>query len=111
MIVLFGCLLFMGAAGPGLQHGQAVETFEEMSTPDMLYVRGLVGSVSIEKMQVSVRPPNEKRIVITIDPDTQFEGVKWIGGLEKRQQVKVWYRPGDGEHRAVKIKKMMDLGC
>lgn len=111
-IVLFGCLFGL-LAGFGLQipHGVAAEAFEEMSTPDMLYVSGLVSAVSIEKMQVSVRPPKEKRVVITIDSDTLFDGVDGIGGLEKRQQVKVWYKPVDGEHRAVKIKKMMDLGC
>ncbi len=90
---------------------QADDQFEEMSTKDMLYVRGLVSSVSVEKMQLSIRPPKSDRIVITLDPDTVLEGFGRIGELEKKQQVKVWYSPAGSENRAVRIKKMMDLGC
>ena len=89
----------------------ADDQFEEMSTKDMLYVRGLVSSVSVEKMQLAVRPPKSERIVITLDPDTVLEGFERIDELEKKQQVKIWYSPAGSENRAVKIKKMMDLGC
>ena len=74
-MVLFGCLFGLVACfGLQIPHVIAAETFEEMSTPNMLYVRGLVSAVSIEKMQISVRPPKEKRIRIIIDPDTLFDG-------------------------------------
>ena len=111
IVILFGCALLLASAGLTGSFARAAEMFEEMSTPDMIYVRGLISKVSIEKMQISVRPPKEKRVVITIDPDTAFEGVDSIGKLEKRQQVKVWYKPDGEKNRAVKIKKMMDLGC
>jgi hypothetical protein len=111
-IVLF-CTLFCLTILSGWQvvQGNSAELFEEMSTEGMLYTRGLISSVYLDKMQISVRPPKEKRIIITIDPDTIFEGVKRIDELQKKQQVKVWYSPAGDENRAVKIKKMMDLGC
>ena len=34
----------------------AEEMFEEVSTEDMLYVRGLVSKVDLAQMQISVRP-------------------------------------------------------
>lgn len=102
-LVLFSGWLFIPA--------YADDSFEEMSTGDMLYVRGLVSSVSVEKMQISVRPPQKDRMVITIDSDTVLEGVKRIEEVQKEQQVKVWYVPAGSENLAVKIVKMMDLGC
>jgi hypothetical protein len=111
-IVLF-CTLFCLTILSGWQvpPGNSAELFEEMSTEGLLYTRGLISSVSLDKMQIAVRPPKDKRIVITIDPDTIFEGVKRIDELQKKQQVKVWYSPADDQNKAVKIKKMMDLGC
>ena len=85
--------------------------FEEMSTEDMLYVRGLVSKVDTAKMQISVKPAKGKRIRITIDPDTQLDGVSQIDEFEKEQQVKVWYSIDNDINRAIKIKKMMELGC
>ncbi len=112
MASLFCSLLFFVLlSGWPVLPAPAADMFEEMSTKDMLYVRGLVGSVSVEKMQVSIRPPKSERIVVTIDPDTVFEGVKGIDDLQKKDQVKVWYLPAGSENRAVKIIKLMDLGC
>ena len=110
---LLFCTLFFLAVLPGWQvsPGHAAGEFEEMSTADMLYVRGLISSVSLDKMQISVRPPKDDRIIITIDPDTVFDGVERIDELKKKQQVKVWYSPAGGENKAVKIEKMMELGC
>lgn len=89
----------------------AEEMFEEVSTEDMLYVRGLVSKVDTAQMQISVRPAKGKRISITIDPDTQLEGVSQIDEFEKEQQVKVWYSIDNNINRAIKIKKLMELGC
>ena len=85
--------------------------FEEVSTEDLLYVRGLISRVYPEKMQISVRPPKSKLVRISIDADTILEGVSQIGDFEKEQQVKIWYSPENEKNRAIKIKKMMDLGC
>lgn len=112
MVLVLGCLFgLIFGIGLQVQQGEAAESFEEISTPDMLYVRGLIGSVSLEKMQISVRPPKDKRIVITVVPDTILEGFKGLDQLAKKQQVKVWYESAGTEHRAVKIKKLMELGC
>lgn len=85
--------------------------FEETSTENLVFVRGIVSSVSFKKMQVAVRPLKGKRIVIDIELDTQMEGVSKIEDLKKEQQVKVWYTPAGQKNKAVKIKKMMELGC
>jgi len=50
-------------------------------------------------------------VVINIVPETLLEGVSMIDELEKKQQVKVWYSIEENENKAIKIKKMMDLGC
>ena len=89
----------------------AQEMFEEMSTEDMLYVRGLVSKVDLAKMQISVKPAKGERVRITIDPDTQLDGVSQIDEFEKEQQVKVWYSIDNDTNRAIRIKKMMELGC
>ena len=94
-----------------LSFGVANEQFAETSTEDTLYIRGLVSKVYLEKMQIAVRPVKGKRIRITIDPDTVLEGVSQIDELKKEQQVKVWYSVETESKRAIKIKKMMDLGC
>jgi hypothetical protein len=90
---------------------RAAETLEEVSTEDTLYIRGLVSKVYLDKMQISVRPPKGKSIRITIDPDTILEGVSLIDEFKKEQQVKVWYSLDEDSNRAIKIVKMMDLGC
>ena len=105
VFLLAGFLLFTG------QPAGAEEMFEEVSTEDMLYVRGLVSKVDTERMQISVRPPKGKLIRITIDPDTLLEGVTQIDEFEKEQQVKVWYSVENETNRAKKIIKMMELGC
>lgn len=104
-VLLAGLLL---CAGPP---ASAEQMFEEMSTEDMLYVRGLVSRVDTDQMQISVRPAKGNRIRITIDPDTLLEGVSQIDEFEKEQQVKVWYSIENETNRAIKIIKMMDLGC
>ncbi len=89
----------------------AEEIYEEVSTQDSQYIRGLISRVSTEKMQISVRPPKGKSIRISIDPDTVLEGISQFGEFQKEQQVKVWYSMEGDTNTAIKIKKMMDLGC
>lgn len=89
----------------------AEEVFEETSTENLHFVRGIVSSVSFQKMQLAVRPLKGKRIVIDIELDTQVEGVLKIEDLRKEQQVKVWYTPAEQQNKAIRIEKMMELGC
>lgn len=105
--LLFLFLLFFLSAVPLA----ANESFEEVSTEEMLFVRGLISKVYPERMQISVRPPKGSSVRIRLDPETILEGVSRIDDFEKEQQVKVWYAPGDGDNRAIKIEKMMELGC
>lgn len=104
LVVVF---LLIAGAGPI----KANEQSEEVSSKDMLYVRGLVSKVYTDQMQISVKPAKGDRIRITIDPDTQLEGVSQIDEFAKEQQVKVWYSIDNGTNRAIRIKKMMELGC
>lgn len=106
-------LLFLLGLSPIFPHpqGHTSDLFEEASTDQMIFVRGIISKVSTEKMQIAVRPLKGKRVVINIVPETLLEGVSMIDELEKKQQVKVWYSIEENENNAVKIKKMMDLGC
>ncbi len=85
--------------------------YEEQSTEDMSYVRGIVSRVYPDKMQISVKPAKGKRVRITIDLQTILEGVSHPDEFEKGQQLKVWYHEEGDVLRAVKIEKMMELGC
>ena len=89
----------------------AKELYEEKSTEDSLYIRGIVSKVYPDKMQISVKPFKSKRVLIILDPETILDGASQIGELEKEQQVKVWYSTNNGDNRALKIKIMMKLGC
>lgn len=106
-------LLFLLGLSPIFPHpqGRTNDLFEEASTDQMIFLRGIISKVSTEKMQIAVRPLKGKRVVITIVPETLLEGVSMIDELEKKQQVKVWYSLEENENKAIKIKKMMDLGC
>ena len=105
-LVLLGALFLFGVK-PIIAEGM----YEEVSTEDMLYLRGLISKVDTDNMQILVRPPKGRGIRVTIDPDTLLEGVSQIDEFEKEQQVKVWYSIDNDVNRAIKIKKMMELGC
>ena len=85
--------------------------YEEMSTEDVLYIRCIISSVSVEKMEISVRPLKAERVTVAIGPDTEMEGFESIDELAKKQQVKVWYAVVDGANIALKVVKLMELGC
>ena len=55
------------------------------------------------------------RIVLVEDLDLIREGIRvlvsQIDDFEKEQQVKIWYSIDNNNNRAIKIKKLMDLGC
>ena len=110
-MVLAGALAIWFLSGFQVGFSLADETFDEVSTADRLYVKGLVSGVDVEHMQISVRPPKGKSIRVRIEPETILEGIAQIDEFEKEQQVKVWYSVDDDGNRAVKIVKMMDLGC
>lgn len=103
-------LLFSGIFSSGIFAGQPL-LFEEVSTDNVTYMRGIISSVSTEEMQISVRPAKGDRVVVNIDPDTQMEGTRGIEDLEKEHQVKVWYQVEDNKNTALKIEKLPDLGC
>jgi len=109
---LLGLLLILSIS-PIFPHptGHASGLFEETSSDEMIYIRGIISKVSLEEMQIAVRPLKGKRVVITIDPDTILEGISQVDELDKKQQVKVWYSIEEEKNKAIKIKKMMDLGC
>ena len=89
----------------------ADESFAEVSTEEMLYVRGLISKIYPDKMEIQIRPPKGGVVRIALDPDTILKGVSRIDELEKEQQVKVWYSTENGNNRAIRIEKMMELGC
>jgi len=103
--------LFLMGPGAVFSNVLADDSFEEISTEERLYVRGLISKVKLENLEISVRPPKGKAITIQFTPETILEGVSGIDKLEKKQQVKVWYVIEDDENRAIKVFKMMELGC
>ena len=90
---------------------QAAGPYEEMSQEDRLYVRGLISEVEPAAMQITVRPLKGSQVIITVEPDTELHGFSNLGDLQKKQQVKVWYTVEGEKNRALRVEKMMDLGC
>lgn len=110
---LFITFIIILGISPFLPHpsGYANDFFEEISTDEMLFIKGVINKVSIDKMQLAVRPFKGKRVLITFDSQTLLEGIYTIEELDKEQQVKVWYSVENNGNKALKIIKMMDLGC
>jgi len=104
VILLVACYTLLGVAADSSYD-------EERSTNEYLYARGLLSSVSIENGTISVRPAKGNRIKLKIEPTTIFEGFQSLEELERKQQVKVWYEPFGETMRALKVEKMMELGC
>lgn len=93
------------------QPGYANNYFEEISTDEIVFIKGIIGKVSMNTMQFTVRPLNGKRVLITIGSQTLLEGLYTIEELDRGQQAKIWYSIKKDGNKALKIKKMMDLGC
>ncbi len=91
--------------------GQTNEESMQTSENNELYVRGEISRFYSDEMRLSIRPANGKLIRVDIVPDTILEGVSRVDELEPEQQVEVWYIPEDDINKAVRIKKMMRLGC
>jgi hypothetical protein len=105
--MMAGILAVSVAVLSGRESGVA----DGMSTDSALYVRGLISFVSVPEMRIGIRPVKGERVDVIIDPDTALEGFGALDELARRQQVEVWYIvDGDGK-KAVRILRMMDLGC
>lgn len=105
ILVISFCLCF------GTNSVAAVEDFKELSTDNMLYLKGVISKTYPNEMQISVKPPKGKLVRIIINSNTVLEGVTKVDDFKKEQQVKVWYSQGKGNNQAIKIKKMIRLGC
>lgn len=108
--MLVTCCLFL-VVSAACAEDYLSKNFEDISTNEMLYVRGLVSKVSPETMQVWVRPPKAKLIQLNLQPNSVLEGFGALGELKVKDQVKVWYATDKDENRVIKIVKLLDLGC
>ena len=111
VLVGFAVLLSIFSPLPFPTTGNALDLSEEVSTDEVIFTRGIISKIYAENMQIGVRPLKGKLIIISIDPDTLLEGFSRLDELGKKQQVKIWYSIENDGNKALKIKKMMDLGC
>ncbi len=84
---------------------------EDGSNPEYVYVKGMVHSLSPADHAITVRPRKGPGITMVINPDTEWVGVKSLEGLQVKQVIKAWYRPGQKGNDALKIVRLPDLGC
>ena len=109
-VISFSCILLafgMILAVP-LHAGQYEE---EVSTSEYLYTKGMIHTVSATDQSIQLQQKKGPDINIFINPDTEFEGVGKLEELQKSQIIKLWYRPDNNGHVALKIVKLPDLGC
>jgi cytochrome oxidase Cu insertion factor (SCO1/SenC/PrrC family) len=83
----------------------------QRSSTEPIYLRGLVSEIDGSENAVIVRPLKGKRITIHFGPDTILKNMNTIDDLSEKQDIKVWYFVHDGRNEAVKIEKLLDLGC
>jgi len=84
---------------------------EDVSTEQCLYAKGIIQSISPEKLTIILKQKEGPKIRLSIDKDTIFEGFYELKELKRRQKIKVWYQPGEQENKALKITKPLELGC
>ncbi len=84
---------------------------EDVSTEQCLYAKGIIQSISPEELTIVLKQKEGPKIRLSIDRDTIFEGFYELTELKRRQQLKVWYQPGEQENKALKITKPLELGC
>lgn len=91
--------------------GQTSEESQQTPADNEIYVRGEISRFYSDQMRLSIRPPDGKLIRVDILPETILEGVSRVDQLEPEHQVEVWYVSDDDGNKAVRIKKMMRVGC
>ncbi len=104
-LLFFLCWLLLAAPVYGAQFE------EDVSSPDYLFISGIVKSVSPEKLSLTIKQKKGPNITLSIDGDTILEGFYKLSELEPRQKIKVWYQPDKKENKALKILKPLKLGC
>ena len=99
------CWLFLAAPLYGAQFE------EDVSSPDCLFIKGIIRSISLEDQTVTVKQEKGPTLSFYVDNDTVLEGFYKLTELKPRQKIKVWYQPREQENRALKILKPLELGC
>ncbi len=102
-LILSGLLFFAPVYGTQFEEG--------VSTEEYLFVKGIIRLVSVEDRTVKIKQKTGVTITFSTSEETILEGFYKLKELQPRQKIKVWYRPGESENRALKILKPLELGC
>lgn len=84
---------------------------DEKSTPDYLFLKGLIRSVSLADKTITVLPKNGHSVTLSISSTTELKGFKKIEELQAEQAVKIWYHLEQGVNIGLKIFRLPELGC
>ncbi len=99
------CWLFLAAPIYGAQFE------EDVSSPDSLFIKGTIHSISLEDQTVTVKQNKGPTLSFSVDKDTVLDGFYKLTELKPRQKIKVWYQPKERGNKALKILKPLELGC
>lgn len=89
----------------------AAQYTEESSTQEYLFVKGMLRDVSPANQTITIQPKDGPRITVFADVTTEFKGFRKLDELQKRQEIKIWYRQEQRGNIGLKIFKPMELGC
>lgn len=106
IIVLAWCLLLFLAPVVAAQNNTS-----EMSVNETLLIQGTVRRVLPGKKTIFVKVDKGAKVQILVGQRTGFVGISSLEELKKGQRVKVWYTVVGEEKRAVKVEKLLELGC
>ncbi|MEN8190179.1 MAG: hypothetical protein ABFS19_10060 [Thermodesulfobacteriota bacterium] len=76
-----------------------------------ILLQGRVAKIIPEKNLVAVKPNKGKRVEVMINWNTEFIGFTKLEELKREQKIKIWYLSIKETKTAVKIEKLLTLGC
>ena len=80
-------------------------------TTEALYVRGKVKKISFETKTILIKPNKGASLSFTFHEQTTLKGFASFEEIKKKQPVRIWYTIDGENNMAVKVEKVLELGC
>ena len=78
---------------------------------DIQLTEGKVKKFDPKKQVVTIQVNKREKVKISVNWNTALVGYSSLEEIKKGQRVKVWYTVVGEENRAVKVEKLLELGC
>ena len=106
---------FMNIAGCLLLCFASVSLAENINSAvsgdEVFLIQGVVRRVLPEENMILVKIRKGEKIKIRISQQTDYVDIISLEELKKGQRIKVWYTIRGAENSAVKVERLLELGC